>query len=102
MDSFNILIHADSNSIKHSDHELIVSKKLGTVLKLINYEVAVTHFSHDDNILTKAFGITLNNLEKSYENQIINGTLKITDTEPESDYFTSNNLFSNYKVQSMK
>lgn len=73
MDSFNILIHADSNSIKHSDHELIVSKKLGTVLKLINYEVAVTHFSHDDNILTKAFGITLNNLEKSYENQIING-----------------------------
>ena len=104
MDSFNILIHADSNSIKHSDHELIVSKKLGTVLKLINYEVAVTHFSHDDNILTKAFGITLNNLEKSYENQIINGlinsksiSLKITDTEPESDYFTSNKFVQQLK-----
>ena len=52
MDSFNILIHVDSDNLIINDNELIINKKIGSFLNVKNYEVCLTHVIPNHQIIT--------------------------------------------------
>ena len=93
MDNFNISLHIDSNALISNDHELIINKKIWSVLNVENYEVCVTLFISNDQLISNRFGIQLNYLTKPYASMILmtdsmmkSISLKITDSEPEEKY----------------
>ena len=90
MDSFNILIHVDSDNLIINDHELIINKKIGSFLNVKNYEVCLTHVIPNHQFLNNGYGIEIYNLCKPFDHMFVlldpdlkSISLKISDIEPD-------------------